>query len=199
MSVWCVRPPKREKNKTVWFCVHGAGQHAGMQLRSARQVGKDVYLGTYYCSSKSATTHIKTDSNKELQNGRGIPLFASTVHASPMQKSSSPTDKMKQKRKDRRSSGPLATHAGGEEGVRPPAQAAAQGKGKKQGHRGCARRGGHPPPIRARLGESSARSGRWGQVGRRSSSVEERRSRASGPHRRRPPYLQNSAARREPR
>jgi hypothetical protein len=39
------------------------------------------------------------------------------------------------------------------------------------------RRRGHPPPIRARLDESSARSGRWGQAGRRSSFVEERRSR----------------------
>jgi hypothetical protein len=39
------------------------------------------------------------------------------------------------------------------------------------------RRRGHPPPIRARLDESSARSGRWGQAGRRRSFVEERRSR----------------------
>jgi hypothetical protein len=53
--------------------------------------------------------------------------------------------RQKQKRKDWRSSGPLATHVAG--------------------------------TIRAWLGESSVRSGRWGQAGQRSSSVEGRRSR----------------------
>ena len=70
--------PENDRKKKKIITVDGTGMECSC-TRSARTADKTARFRRYM--------HIKTESNKEMQNGRGIPLFASyTVDASPTQK-----------------------------------------------------------------------------------------------------------------
>jgi hypothetical protein len=74
----------------------GAGSMPQVETLRFLLTASDVKRHGVKLTGIEHVTNVKTDSNKELQNWRGIPPFASyTVHISPMQKSSSPTDRSK--------------------------------------------------------------------------------------------------------